>query len=373
MAAPAALLVDDLIGEILLRLPPDDPASLFRAALVCKPWRALLTDRAFLRRYRAFHRTPPALGFLHDVHRGGGRVIPRFFPITEASPPPIPQPEPRCWTLDCRHGRVLLHSSATSDLIVWDPIAGGRQEIPQPVNQHEDYYEYFTAAVLCASDGCDDHHECRRGPFVVVFAGADIDDAYGDDEDGVTWATVYSSSTGAWSAEVSIHLGPILENREVIGRSLLAGDALYFTVEEGRRILKYDLSQHALSVIKPPPLHIGNMVLVTAEDGGLGAAGVKGYSLHLWSWRIGADSVGKWVPGRVVELDMMISIGIGDPTTKLNAVGFAEGADSIFINANDVIFTVEMKSGSVKKIGKRGDFSTVFPYMSFYTPDHAST
>ncbi|CAL5091792.1 unnamed protein product [Urochloa decumbens] len=228
--APPPALVDDLIGEILLRLPTDDPACLFRAALVCKPWRCLLSDDAFLRRYRAFHRTPPVLGFFHD----------------------------------------------------------------------------------------------------------------GD----------------------------------VIGKSLLAGDALYFTIEEGRRILKYeyDMVEQELSVIKAPPVIAGNMALVTAEGSGLGAAGVKGYSLHLWSWQIGADSIGEWVPDRVIELGKMISIGIGDPTTKLNVIGFAEGAGSIFINANDSIFIVEVKSGTVRKtIGKRGDFSSIFPFVSFYTPDHDST
>ena len=64
MAPPPAPpeLIDDAFAEILLRLPPDEPQCLFRASLVCKPWRRLLTDAAFLRRYRRFHRTPPLLG-----------------------------------------------------------------------------------------------------------------------------------------------------------------------------------------------------------------------------------------------------------------------------------------------------------------------
>ncbi|CAL4900151.1 unnamed protein product [Urochloa decumbens] len=49
-------LVDDLIGEILLRLKPGEPGCLVRASLVCKPWRRLVSDPAFRRRYRAFHR-----------------------------------------------------------------------------------------------------------------------------------------------------------------------------------------------------------------------------------------------------------------------------------------------------------------------------
>ncbi|CAN6212970.1 unnamed protein product [Urochloa humidicola] len=57
MALPREL-IDDATTEIL-----------FRASLVCKPWCRILSDRAFLRRYREFHRSPPLLGFLR--RRGG--------------------------------------------------------------------------------------------------------------------------------------------------------------------------------------------------------------------------------------------------------------------------------------------------------------
>ncbi|CAN6212971.1 unnamed protein product [Urochloa humidicola] len=58
---PLPELIEDAIAEILTRLPPDDPACLQRAAFVCKTWRRVLSDPAFLRRRRAFHRTPPPL------------------------------------------------------------------------------------------------------------------------------------------------------------------------------------------------------------------------------------------------------------------------------------------------------------------------
>uniref|UniRef100_A0A0E0AFD5 F-box domain-containing protein n=1 Tax=Oryza glumipatula TaxID=40148 RepID=A0A0E0AFD5_9ORYZ len=64
-------LTDDLVAEILLRLRPSEPACLVRASAVCKPWRRILTDQAFLRRYRDFHGAPPLLGFLHNVAGGG--------------------------------------------------------------------------------------------------------------------------------------------------------------------------------------------------------------------------------------------------------------------------------------------------------------
>ncbi|KAL6647761.1 hypothetical protein ACP70R_015198 [Stipagrostis hirtigluma subsp. patula] len=66
---PPPELNSDATSEILLRLPPDDPACLLRASLVCKPWLRLLSGPAFLRRYDAFHGAPPVLGVLGKSHK----------------------------------------------------------------------------------------------------------------------------------------------------------------------------------------------------------------------------------------------------------------------------------------------------------------
>ncbi|CAL5078089.1 unnamed protein product [Urochloa decumbens] len=65
---PPELIDDDAMAEILLRLPPDDPACLVRASLVCKPWRRIASSAAFLRRYRRFHRSPPPLAFIAGLY-----------------------------------------------------------------------------------------------------------------------------------------------------------------------------------------------------------------------------------------------------------------------------------------------------------------
>jgi hypothetical protein len=57
------------------------------------------------------------------------------------------------------------------------------------------------------------------------------------------------------------------------------------------------------------------------------------------------------VQGRVIELDSMITSGIGDHATKFYVVSFAEGTSYIFIRANDSIFSVDLKSGRISKIG----------------------
>jgi hypothetical protein len=70
-ALPA--LMEELVEEILLRLPPEEPAHLVRCAMVCKAWRRILSDGGFRRRYRRFHRaTPPTvLGYVCGVFMGG--------------------------------------------------------------------------------------------------------------------------------------------------------------------------------------------------------------------------------------------------------------------------------------------------------------
>ncbi|KAK1645584.1 hypothetical protein QYE76_063389 [Lolium multiflorum] len=63
-ADPESLpLHEDMLREILLRLPPQ-PSSLLRASAVCKHWRGLVTDPRFLRRFRAHQGKPPLLGVM---------------------------------------------------------------------------------------------------------------------------------------------------------------------------------------------------------------------------------------------------------------------------------------------------------------------
>nr|CAB3451774.1 unnamed protein product [Digitaria exilis] len=93
----AMALSDELAEEILLRLPPDDPGSLVRAALSCKRALRLAADPGFRRRYRAFHGAAPMLGFVHNTKgaRGSRRgmfgfleeppTVARFVPNLAAS------------------------------------------------------------------------------------------------------------------------------------------------------------------------------------------------------------------------------------------------------------------------------------------------
>ncbi|XBJ05919.1 hypothetical protein VPH35_024610 [Triticum aestivum] len=80
-AAAAATLPDDVVLEILARVADDAPA-LFRCAVSCKRWRALVADPSFLRRRWPEGAGDPGnlLGFCHDplVYRSTAFVpVPR--------------------------------------------------------------------------------------------------------------------------------------------------------------------------------------------------------------------------------------------------------------------------------------------------------
>ena len=127
--SPAATPLDDddLLCEILLRLPPQ-PSSLPRASAVCKRWRRLVSDPGF---FRIHHRhSPPLLGFLHSL------AGPFFLPALEA-PNRIPRgngrfsmqhdDRNRFYSLGCHHGLFLLRPWKLFQVLVWDPFTGGTQ------------------------------------------------------------------------------------------------------------------------------------------------------------------------------------------------------------------------------------------------------
>ncbi|KAF8772819.1 hypothetical protein HU200_005203 [Digitaria exilis] len=295
-------LIDDAIAKILLRLPPDEPEHLFRAALVCKPWLRILCDAGFRRRYRAFHGAPPLLGLLHQRQ------------VMEGDPP-------RPWDL------------------VWDPVTGDRHTVPEP----DIDWLIYSAAVFCATDGCD-HLDCHGGPFGIVFMAT-------DDHDELVKATAYSSETGVWTTPVRLDESyePYAQHRReaLVGgrfhytpyvlprRGAVIGDEICFTLRTGHAIVKYNLRSNCLSMINPPEHMAYGLTLMVMDDCSLGFACIENSSLYLWSTKV---------------------------------VGSAEGVGVIFISSDAGLFTIELKSGRVRKVEEPGVYFSVLPYMSFYAP-----
>ncbi|CAL5091822.1 unnamed protein product [Urochloa decumbens] len=368
-----ATLLTELVEEILFRLPPSEPACLFRAALVCKRWGGIVSAASFRRRFIKFHGTPPTVAVAYNVIDGDNyvaclRPCASFPHRADRRGRPV---------LDCRHGRVLLRGmpaisennvnlAYVSVAYVWDPITDEQWEVPLPSL----YPNKFHAVVLCAATGTCDHLDCHGGPFLVAIVGTDLNDIF---------IYTYSSEAAEWSEPSSIHLDAALSSYYMPRPGLVTGDAIYFMFEEGhsKRIVKYDMGGRVISMIDPPLslLHDGGKLtsLVRMKDGGVGVANVEGYNLHVWSWQVpSSNGVEQWVKDQVIKLDMAVSIVTGGPSTKFDVVGFGEGTNVIFGSASDGLFAVWRNSGRVMKADERNavriPLKSMFCYQNFYTP-----
>jgi hypothetical protein len=147
----------------------------------------------------------------------------------------------------------------------------------------------------------------------------------------------------------------------------LIGDEIYFALREAATIVKYDWANNLLYVIKPqPPAMHGGFALMVMEDHSLGLAGIEDSPLHLWSRRVSLEGIEEWVQSRVIDLEKKMPMAY--PSDFASVVGFAEGVGIIFVSTGVGLFMMELKSGRVRKVSEPGDFSSVLPYMSFYTP-----
>ncbi|XBI61105.1 hypothetical protein VPH35_041947 [Triticum aestivum] len=165
---------DDLLGEILLLLPPL-PSSLRRASAVCQHWRRLTTDPQFLCRFRTHHRKegPPVLGAFLSRNN---RIVFRSSISDPADRIPPKRINLECCNhrnnvvLDCRHGRVLVYNPLPrrQDIVVCDPIAGDQRCLPVPPEFKKNYP--VNGAVFCADDAHDHvHGSCHSSPFKVAL------------------------------------------------------------------------------------------------------------------------------------------------------------------------------------------------------------
>ncbi|KAM0876718.1 hypothetical protein ACQ4PT_035983 [Festuca glaucescens] len=226
------------------------------------------------------------------------------------------------------------------DLLLWDPVTGEERHIPIPDIPRTQ----FSAAVMCAAAGCD-HVDCHGGAFLVAFVGT-------DNPDWVTRAFVYSSEAGEWSTPATAEFDDYVEMQPPV----LSGDALYFICQSIAGVLSYDLRDgQGLSVIDRPDEHefySAGIVLIAAEDGGLIYAGLRHYSLDLWSLET-LDGVVRWTQLRVIQLENL-RLAIADPSNLPEMMCIAKGpndsGDVIFMATNDGIYMIWLKSQCIRKV-----------------------
>ncbi|CAM0953134.1 unnamed protein product [Alopecurus aequalis] len=325
---------DDLLAEILLRLPPQ-PSSLPRASLVCKRWRSIATDAAFRRRFRTHH-----LGVFEEHPREL-----KFMPLLD---PPDGIPSDRfsldlsadkffAWrVLGCRHGREFVRDGFTT----------------------------ANAAVLCAVRDDQDHvhGDCYLGPFMVVLVGTRR-------QQHSAFACVYSSETGTWG-DVASTVEPSISTLSILPCTLI-GTALYWRLHRCNHILEFDLDNQTLTLISKPPAvsPLGSQTwIIRAEDGGLGLFILSYPRIQMWDRNVDCHGVASWVlrkNGNMSEL-------LGTKTISATIVGYAEDADAVFMSmykgsCMHVLTIVQLESMIVKEC--HGCFSSdiYHPLTNLYT------
>ncbi|KAL6641594.1 hypothetical protein ACP70R_019775 [Stipagrostis hirtigluma subsp. patula] len=356
-ASPAAahpLDIDDLLREILHRLPPL-PHSLPLASLVCKRWRRLISDPGF----RRHHRKPPVLGYftVGNVTKGSRRLsfthavdppdrIPAAF-----SPPPLCPGDDSFRLLDCRHGLVLMLGGARWAAIAWNPITGDQVRVPLPW-----VTEFFATGAVLRAAGND---YCKIGPFKLVF----ICHNWGT---GPPFVRLYRSESGTW---VSITSTTMPGWVSVISPSILVGNVLYWSLFGGS-ILEFDMDTNSLAVIeKSEGIHItttpGSHILWTA-DNALGIAVLSGPGIQLWKRKAYSDGAVRWVLQNIIQLN---KISRREPLIKITGkglLGFAEDA-VLFLWWSPAVFMIQLETLQFQKISDSSEGLPCYPYTSFFT------
>ncbi|CAL4900298.1 unnamed protein product [Urochloa decumbens] len=307
-SAPASLPDDDdLLGEIFLRLPPL-PSSLPRASLVCKRWRRLLCDPAFIRTFRARHHKPPMLGFFAPRSIDG----PIFFP-TLSPPDRIPparfslaQRLSNSWKfLGCRHGFVACLDLNRMEALVWKPVTGSQHHIPFPPEFHQNKCNY-NGAVL--SSAASDSHVRHSSAFKLVLA----------------------------------HIG-----------------SDYKAVS-------------SLAVIKTPDdAHVTGYSHIHAvpHDNSLGLAILSKLSIQFWESEADLDDVNRWVLRQTVKLHNLLSPLMDIRATCQTVIsGFDEDNNSIFLSVPSIgVIMIQLETMQCLKLLEGRYMDICYPYKSLYT------
>uniref|UniRef100_A0A0E0EVT5 F-box protein AT5G49610-like beta-propeller domain-containing protein n=1 Tax=Oryza meridionalis TaxID=40149 RepID=A0A0E0EVT5_9ORYZ len=362
-AAAAESLPDDVVAEILLRLPPHPSFLLPRLQALAPPHPQpqLPPPRARI------PSNTPVLGFFHNY-----RDLPSFVPADG-----VPgrnrmvedddDGDARMF-IDCRHGRALLRRYDWADLVVWDPMTGERRRFAVPNQKMQGGgagISRRSAALFCNCDvsgaGGGDQ-DCHSSPFhvVVVFTGGCR-----------AFACVYSSLTGAWGDLISTPAPLPCELCDT--PPALVGEASYWLCYGGL-ILEFQFGSQSLTLMKRP-------LEMLADQDGLGLAFIKDSTLHLWAREVADDdgaSKWKWIPRRAIELDKFLPMprvltGKWCGEMFVSISGFSEDGNVVFIRTLASVFLVWLEALKFKKMSDPLYMTTVHPYSSFYVPNGYAT
>jgi hypothetical protein len=121
------------------------------------------------------------------------------------------------------------------------------------------------------------------------------------------------------------------------------------------------------------------LYLVLAEDGGMRVSQELHQHLKFWKREASEGPDDRWVLSRVINLSNLLQIG-DEGAARVRVVGFAEGANVIFVDTPVGFFMMELQPERVMKVSNNHGLSSscsdepgfrcLIPIVSFYTPVH---
>ncbi|KAF7077608.1 hypothetical protein CFC21_082144 [Triticum aestivum] len=366
--AAAPLDDDDLLSEILLRLPPQ-PSSLPRASLVCRRWRLLVSDPRFARRFRLHHRrNPPLLGFLHIGFRTRElSFVPTLEPPNRVPPGRFSLKFDGVVLLGCRHGLVLVYHASWKQILVWDPVTADQHRIAVPPEFARDEGRPLISGSVLRAAGDAQH-------FHVALTVVD----YEDKQHRQALACVYSSETGVWGDVVLTPLPSKASVRTLVitdKTAVLVRNSLYWLLLGNLDgLLEFDLERQVLAVIRMPMDLVAkgsyDICVMQGEDGGLGLFCVLqlDYIAQLWERKSDCHGVASWVLGRTIELDKLIPMNLAEKMPVV-VLGFDEDNNVVCLWTPSVFFMVHLESLQSKKLFEANFIFGCHPSESVYTAE----
>uniref|UniRef100_A0A0A8XPR0 Uncharacterized protein n=1 Tax=Arundo donax TaxID=35708 RepID=A0A0A8XPR0_ARUDO len=381
-AAISLVLGDhDLLGEILLRLA--FPASLVRAAAVCRSWLRAASDPAFLRRFRDLH-PPRLLGFYVSTYSTLRNWRVDFVPAL-SQPPELAAVLRRASfgldsyvsrstrVMDCRNGRVVASLFRGGDFThaVHSPLHPARGLVTFP----------RLPTVNAKDDGCHIFQEVlsKEGAGGLSYLWFSLD--YSNREEKAT-VCVYMLQDYTWRMLISAttQLSNLYGSTSKTLSVFLADDKIYMGISV-HNALVLDLTSSTFFTIQYPDMvaHDGEIKLSRATGSGVYLVHVNELELCIWLHREGNDGMGDWLLLDTICLrDMCANLKMSNctiedghtPDVYIHEVG--DNAEFVFLEMYGCVLLLDVRSRTLQKVyevtEKDKRVCWIHPFMMIWPP-----
>ncbi|CAN6336625.1 unnamed protein product [Urochloa humidicola] len=282
-------LNDDVVTEILLRLPP---ASVLRSHAVCRAWRAISTRPGFL----AAHARRQPLQLIIDAKSGALHTVP-LASLDEASRRFLQPGYPGLWYLAASCDGLLLlvsreQACIEEHLLVCNPVTRQRAAVPPPSTSR-------------MARACGFYLHGPSGEHRIVFLA--------NDEESAGLGRSASHHVHSLEAGETRRLGPagaVVDMFALTPKAFAHRGNLHWIdhpeTEDTGDVLVFDTVREPFRRMARPPVAVGSAgdpVLMEA-DGMLAAAAIRGGSVDIWVMEDYSDGE-SWARRHRVDVDVL--------------------------------------------------------------------